>query len=299
VTVRSALFLVLVPFLAGCRTACLGPCEHDHDEPERPPPLCADLCVGWCDPVDHAHASRRGTPYVHAFHVEPAFLGRDVLLHVEREGDEHGVEAELEWALTRRLLLVAEVPYAWTEDEDGFGDVALGLRGLLLETDRLIVSAQVGVELPTASGGLGADEVVVSPGFSAWADLGGRFSAQAGVNFGYATESGDTEVSWGAALVKSFPFCPLFRSCAGTHAEEEHGQEEHAHGHGTFLSLFLEGRGVYPLSGPEEGASTHELLLGVSVPVAADFDLRVGWTLLWDDEADAASGWVAGFVLHL
>src|SRR5687768_10438453 len=133
--------LLLLGVLGGCRTACLCPvpAEHGghgaheehgeqaaHDEPPRPPPLCADLCRAWCAPVDHAHASRRGTPYVHAFHVEPAFLGRDLLVHAEKEGDEHALEAELEFALTRRLLVIAEVPFHWTDEADGVGDVELG-----------------------------------------------------------------------------------------------------------------------------------------------------------------------------
>jgi hypothetical protein len=291
--------------LAGCRTGHAGGREyshahapemhgHDGDVPQRPPPLGLDLCRAWCAPVEHAHVSRRGTPYVHSFHVEPAFLGRDLLVHVEREGDEHEVEAELEWALTRRLLLVAEVPYVWADGEDGVGDAGLGLRGLLVETDRFLFSAQLGFEFPTARDGFGADEVVVAPGLLAWADLGRCFSAQAGMTLACGTESGDTEFSWGASLAKSFPLCPLLPACRGP----DHG-DDHDHAHATFLTFFVEGRGVHPLSGPDQGASTYEVLFGVSVPVATEFDLRAGWTLLWDDAVAADSGWVAGFVLHL
>jgi hypothetical protein len=303
-------FFLGLGLLPGCRTTALcadhaehagsaedaGHVEHaehgHHDEPERPPPLCLDLCRGWFACVDHAHESRRGTPYVHAFHVEPAFLGRDLLVHAEKEGDEHGLEAELEFALTRRLLIVAEVPYRWTDEEDGVGDAGLSLRGLLVETDRLLVSAQLGFEFPTAREGLGADEIVVAPGLLAWSDLGCWWTAQAGITFAHGTETGDAELSWGAVLAKSFALRPLL-TCGWPGA---HGDE---HAHPSFLTLFVEGRGIHPLAGPEEGTSTHELLFGISAPVTAGLEARAGWTLRWDEADDAASGWVLGFVVHL
>jgi hypothetical protein len=296
------LLVALLAFVLGaCRSAPLG-CETGCDlpRPERPPPLCADLCRAWCAPVDGEHASRRGTPYVHAFHLEPAFLGRDLLLHLEREGDEYELEAELEWALTRRLLLVAELPFAWTDEAEGLGDVGLGLRGLLVETDRLILSAQGAVELPTAKEGLGADEVVLAPSLLAWTDLGSRLTGQAGAGLSWGTESGDTTLEWGVSLAKSFCFRPLFASwCSpNARAHEEHGHHDE-HEHASWLTLFLEGRGEYPVSGAEAGTSTHELLLGASVPVTEGLDVRVGWSLLWPEGGDADSGWVVGLTVHL
>jgi hypothetical protein len=282
--------------LVGCRSARVAEeTDHDHGE-ERPPPLCTDLRCGWRAPVDDAHESRRGAPYVHAFHLEPAFLGRDVLVHAEREGDEHGLELELEYALTRRLLLLAELPYHWAEDDEGLGDLGLGLRGLLVETDRLLVSTQVGLGFPTARRDLGEDEVVVSPRALAWGDLGCWFTAQAGVGLDYGAESGDLELSWGGALAKSFSCDALLPWCT-CRRPHSHGEEEH--GHDSVLTLFLEGRGSLALSGPEDGATSHELLFGVSVPLYRGVDARAGWTLRWDEDDDAAAGWVAGFVLHL
>jgi len=301
-TVPSAVVATAI-LLSGCRSASLSGEPHRHDagdeaaghhdlghdaEARRPLALGMNFSRGWRACPDHAHQSRCGTPYIHAFHTEPAFLGRDLLLHAEREGDEHAVEAEVEWALTRRLLLVAELPYEWTDQGDGVGDAGLGLRGLLLETDRLLLSGQLGFELPTADGALGAGETVVTPGLLAWADLGGWVTAQAGLNFACGAQSHETEVSWGAVLTKSLPFPPLVGS---RHAD--------GHAHASVLSLILEGRGSYVLSGPEEGASSHEALLGVLAPFTSDVEIRTGWTLRWDDEADAASGWVVGFVLHL
>lgn len=300
------LLIPIALLLVGCRTAPLTgapgpghgheqeeqghvPAEHGHQSghAERPAPLGRNLTCAWCAPVDPAHESRCGVPYVHAFHVEPAFLGRDVLVHVEQEGDLHALEVELEYALTRRLLVVTEVPFHWTDDEDGVGDVGLGLRGLLVETNRVLLSAQVAVEWPTAEDGLGADEVLVAPSLLAWGDLGRWFAAQAGVSLEVGTESEDTELSWGAALSKSFARRPLL-PCG-------HG----AHDHASWLSLLLEGRGTYALAGSEEGATSHEALFGISLPITHGLDARAGWNLRWDAEDDAASGWVLGFVLHL
>jgi len=293
------LLVALTLALGGCRSGRLaqeepheGGHEHEHEhehghELERPPPFGVDLRCGWLARAEHVHRSRCGTPYVHAFHVEPAFLGRDLLVHAEHEGDEHALEVEAEFALTRRLLAIAELPYHWTDDEDGLGDLGLGLRGLLIETDRFLLSTQAAIELETAEGALGAGEAVLAASVLAWADLGSWFTAQAGVTFEVGADTGDSEVSWGVVLGKSFACRPFF----GCSREE--------HGHGSVLTLFLEGRGTHGLSGPEEGASTYEALLGISVPVTEGLDARVGWTLLWEDEDEPDAGWVAGFVVHL
>jgi hypothetical protein len=306
---RWFLLVVALAFV-GCRTAPVHreapSAPHTHEEHaheghahaargheghahglERPPPLRLDLCRDWFACAQDAHASRCGTPYVHAFWLEPSFLGRDLLFSVGTEGDDHVAEPELEWALTRRLLLVAELPYALTEDgDDGLGDLELGLRGLLVESNRLLVSGQVAFEVPTAKDGLGADEVVVAPSVLAWADLGSWFTLQGGATFEFATATEETTFTWGAALIKSFRASPLFGACGGSH------------GHDSVLSLFLEASGTTPLSGSDD-ASEHELLFGLSAPVTHGLDARAAWTLLWDDEREAESGWVLGFAWHL
>lgn len=292
---RSGLVLAMALVLGGCRASLDGAPGHgpaaESDSPLavlRPAAAHAHAAEG------HAHASPRGTPFVHAFHTEPAFLARHLLLHVEREGDAHGIEAEVEWPLTQRLGLLAEVPYAWTHDEGGLGDVALGVRVLLCERDRFLVAGQAVFELPTAKAGLGADEIVAAPALLAWVDLGRWVTAQGSLGMSYGSAVGGTELSWGAVLAKSFPLRTLLRSPGAGH---DHG----AHGHGThsFLSFLLETRGAAVLSGPDEGATSRELLLGVSLPLASEVDVRAGWTLLWEDDEPAASGWVAGVVLEL
>jgi hypothetical protein len=67
----------------------------------------------------------------------------------------------------------------------------------------------------------------------------------------------------------------------------------------SWCALFLEGRGDYPVSGAQAGTSTHELLLGVRVPLTEGLDMRAGWSLLWPEGGDADSGWVLGVTVHL
>jgi hypothetical protein len=62
------------------------------------------------------HANPCGTPFVHGFLTEPAFLGRDLFVDMTRSGDETEAEVEVEWSLTRRLGLVAELPYIDADD---------------------------------------------------------------------------------------------------------------------------------------------------------------------------------------
>jgi hypothetical protein len=304
--VRTALVVLVLASLAalaGCRSARtlgshahgegdhgLGPDRHAphepaHDEHLHAEPLHGRLCYGWLACPEHAHASRCGAAYVHAFGLEPAFLGRDLLLTVERADGETSLEAELEYALTRRLLMVVEAPWHWTDEEDGQGDVGLGLRGLLYESNRLLTSAQVALEAPTARGDLGANEWRLAPSLLAWADLGRGFTAQAGLTCDLGLEGGTAEGRWDLAFAWSRPCSPLFGGCGG-----------HAHG---FASLLAEGHGLYALEGVERGPLAHGLLLGVSLPLHRTLDLRAGWTVTWEEGEDAVTGWVLGCVVHL
>jgi len=76
-------------------------------------------------PADHTHFTRRGTPLVHLFFVEPAVLHRDFFLdyrsgnNVGGSTDEQELEAELEWALTKRLGIVIEAPYLGLNPDAG------------------------------------------------------------------------------------------------------------------------------------------------------------------------------------
>ncbi len=147
---------------------------HDHEH------VSAPASGGFLEPYQHIHFSREGTPMVHSFGVEPAFLGRDLFLDYRyRSGDglvENELELELEWAFTRRLGVIVEVPYLFEKEDggasvDGFGDLAIVPRAILLERDRFILSSQIEVETPTGTNGLGG-ETAIAPGLLAWLDLG-------------------------------------------------------------------------------------------------------------------------------
>ena len=135
-------------------------------------------------PFTHIHASKNGTPYVHSFGIEPAFSGRDLFIdHTFIDGDgftEHETEIELEWAFTKRLGMIVEVPYAWEDEEgvstkSGFGDLAIVPRALLIESDRFLLTAQAEIALPTGSRNFGGD-TAIAPGIAMWNDLGNHFT---------------------------------------------------------------------------------------------------------------------------
>ena len=102
----------------------LGQTDHEstHDATgdhatSYPPPFDFSLTESWLDPWPHSHFSRRGTPFIHLFLTEPAFLDRDLFFDfgIARAGRENEMEmeVELEWAITRRLGLVIEMPYVF------------------------------------------------------------------------------------------------------------------------------------------------------------------------------------------
>src|SRR5688500_17554245 len=86
--------------------------EEDHDHHHEAAegirePRGFSLAEGWLDPWKHADFSRRGTPFVHMFNLEPAFLDRDLFIDyvaTKSVDDERERELafELEYAFTRR-----------------------------------------------------------------------------------------------------------------------------------------------------------------------------------------------------
>lgn len=139
-----------------------------------PAALGANLLEGWLDEWPHAHYSRGGTPFVHLFASEPAFMDRDFFLDFAlvngKEGMEYEVEAEIEYALTRRIGIVIEAPYSYFDPdegarENGLGDLAIAPRFLLLDYDRFLLSANIEFSFPTgdADRGFGAGETNLAP----------------------------------------------------------------------------------------------------------------------------------------
>ncbi len=143
-------------------SAQYGQQGHDHEKGNHEEPLS-----GWFDAWSHAHFSERGTPFVHLFAGEPAFIGNELFLDSAfvqgEEGDEFEIEVELEIALTQQIGLAIELPYAALDpevgaSENGIGDFGIAPRFVLVQSDRFILSANVGVSFPTGddSRGLGS-----------------------------------------------------------------------------------------------------------------------------------------------
>lgn len=250
---------------------------------------------GFFESFEHIHFSKLGTPYVHAFGIEPAFTGRDLFLDYSYlEGDgvtENETELELEWAFTSRLGLIMEVPYIW-EDEDGedsasgFGDSAIVPRVLLVESDRFLLTAQVGVVLPTGSS-FGGD-TAIAPGIAVWNDLGNWFTLNSGVAFEHSFDEDSTGLVFGCGLVKSF----------GEKHEHHAGHEQHASSSAGLFSIHLEATGSTLLNGSDKGDTTLEGLVGISYGFADGFDIRAGYLFPITSPKEFDHGFTTGVIFH-
>jgi hypothetical protein len=253
--------------------------EHSHSASDTySEPLGFSLTKGWLDPWPHKHFSRRGTPFVHLFFTEPAYLDRDFFLDTRiahgNEGDEVEIEAEIEWALTRRIGLVLEVPYLLVDpkegkSEEGLGDIAVAPRFLLAETDRFLLSANLEVELPTGSArrGLGSGETALSPTLSLWYDLGKfvAFNAQFGTEHGL--KSGEKEFLYKTVLTYSLLDAGMIAAVRRTFA---------SHFPPGMANLLLEVTGRTGLSHEERGRTSAEALFGATYLVTGHVELRAG-----------------------
>jgi hypothetical protein len=271
-------------------------------------PLGFSLTRGWTDPWVHSDFSPRGTPFVHLFGLEPAFLDRDLFVDfafTEAEDEEESeLAVELEYAQTRRLGIVVEAPLVSLnpdegETEFGLGDAAIAPRALLVETDRFLLSANLEVAFPTGSEsrGLGSGEVAIGPSVSTWLDLGNWFTLSTQVGTEHGTESGDSELSYAAALTYSFRGPVLFPGQAEDHAG-------HAHGHGAshfppgLTSLILEYAGRTALSGDERDRSTGEVLFGLSHVLTESLEVRGAYQLPVGGTRDIDYGYVLSLIYH-
>lgn len=217
--------------------------------------------------------------------TEPAYLGRDLILNVGFADGETEVEAELEWALSRRLGLVVALPYI-DGDESGIGDAGLGLRALLVEQPAFLFSTTVEMELPTgdADKGLGSDAVAIGWHVHTWTDLGNWTTLQTQLGLEFVPDTDDVEVVWSFAFAQSFCTCPLFGN-AGKGGHEGHGP--HA------ISVMAEVAGATALSG-EAGDTEGQWLLGLSYPLFDLLDLRAAYTETFEGD----DAWILGLIFH-
>ena len=264
---------------------------HDY-----PPAFGFAPAAAWLDPWPHSHFSRRGTPFVHLFNLEPAFLDRDLFLDyrfaASDDEDEAELEAELEWAVTRRIGVVVEAPLVSVnpdvgQTERGPGDVAVAPRFLL--------SANLELSFPTgdASRGLGGGEAGLAPSISAWFDLGHWFTLHTQAGTEHGLESGDSELFYNAALTYSFLAPPLLRG--GGHDGAHAGQ---AHFPPGLTNLIVELSGRTGLSGEDDGRSTAEVLFGASYNVTETWEVRGGYQIPVGDEQDIDDAFVFSLIYH-
>ncbi len=267
------------------------------------------------EPWPDQHASPLDTPYVHPFFAEPAYLDRDLLIDyhvtsgVDGEADEQVVEFELEWALTKRLGILLEMPVVANDpfagpSAEGIGDIAVGGRALLIDAPRFLLSAFIEVEIPTgdADRGLGEGEAKFFPAALWWVDLGKwtTFQGQFGPEIGL--ESGETEFLYFMAVTKSWQGPVMFdhacrcmkcghcsgwsREHYGEHAGHNgnghddhngngngHDHNDHSHHAPGLVTLYMEAVGVTPLGLMAE-PTQFEGVLGVGYALTEDWELR-------------------------
>lgn len=256
------------------------------------------------DDFVHLHFSERGTPIIHSFGVEPAFTGRDLFLdHTYLSGDgftEHESEIELEWAFTKRLGIIVEVPYI-VEDEEGegtasgFGDLAIVPRALLIASERFLLTAQIETILPTGSSSFGG-ETAIAPGVSIWNDLGNWFTLNTQLGVEHVFDEDSTEFFFGFGLVKTFGAKPdLHTSHDHNH---DHGHDHSTHSAAGLLNLHLEVTGATPTNGDDSGDFEVEGLIGVSYGLTPQADIRLGYLFPISSPDEFDHGLTGGVIFH-
>ena len=276
--------------------------DHAGDFVVVPPALGLNLLDGWFDPWPHTHYSRRGTPNVHLFRNEPAYLDRDFFLDYTlkhgAEGMEMEVEAEVEYAFTRRIGIVFEAPYAFLdpdegERENGLGDIAIAPRFLLVEFDRFLLSANAEFSFPTGDEdrGLGSGEAAINFSLSTWTDLGANFTLQtnAGIEHGLRTDS--DALTWGGAVTYSFYI--------GSQPELlRAGGAVRSHFPAGLVNLIAEIRGEHPLDGDEKGSGTAEVIFGAAYSITPHVEIRGGLTFPAWNPREFDNGLIVGLIYH-
>jgi len=242
----------------------------------------------WFDRSEHRHVSAAGTPMAHPFRLEPASIHEDLFVDYSyregAEGKEHEVELEVEFALSRRIGLVMELPYSYLDAGDGasvngFGDLAIAPRFLLAEYKKFFLAFNIEVELPTGnkSRGLGGSGFAFAPSFSTWHDLGNWWVLN--TQTGLETSSQGDELFVLASLIHTFGNKRWGRALQ-KNAEVDHGHADHEHVHSPqgLLSLILEMDSRIGLSGDAgKGQVGVEGIVGAYYGVTETFNLRLAY----------------------
>ncbi|MDE0835190.1 MAG: transporter [Akkermansiaceae bacterium] len=256
-----------------------------------------DYAKSFSEPFEHLHYSPLGTPIIHSFGIEPAFTGRDLFLDYSwREGNgvtEHETEIELEWAFTKRLGIIVELPYIFEDEEgvgsaSGFGDLAIVPRALLIDSERFMLTTQIEVSLPTGSSAFGG-ETSIAPGIAMWNDLGNWFTLNTNLAVEHGFDSDETELAFGFGLVKSFGEKPDLH---------HHHHDEHDHSAAGLINLHLELTGSTPLNGDDKGDFETEGLIGISYSLSSEMDIRLGYQFPISSPREFDHGLTTGLIFH-
>jgi hypothetical protein len=272
--------------------------NHDHG----PEPFGLDWSRGWFEPAIHSHLNVRQTPYIHPFNTEPAFTRRDLMLNYNyrdvAEQNEHNIEAELEWAFTRRLGMVLEVPYRFVVPHEGasingLGNVAVAPRVLLAEYDRFLLAGNLEIEIPTTDSdrGLAKSETALAPSLSMWVDMGHwwTLNAQSGVE--YTTKSEQSEM---------FIRTSVIHTLGTPNRNVGHTDQDHMR-HGLppgFLSFIIETDMAVGLSGEEDGHWLAEGLVGLNYGLREDMDLRTAFSFPLSQSQALNNAITCGVICH-
>ncbi|MHC4623827.1 MAG: hypothetical protein ACYS4W_07980 [Planctomycetota bacterium] len=271
--------------------------EHHSNSTEV---LGLDLSRGWLDEPVHSHFSPLGTPLIHPFRIEPAFANPDLLVDYsffrKSDEDEHEIQTELEWPLTRRLALITEVPYVFVDPKkgssvDGIGDIGFGSRILLGEYERLLLAFNLEIETPTGDSdkGLGRGETAIAPSFSMWLDLDNWRTAHVQLGTEHEVSSSENQLFFRAALVHSLT------------SGDYHGKEHDDHIHGLppgLLGLILEIDGTVDIAAEDSGHVETEGIFGVHYSISEHADLRSGYVFPFSKSQQLNSGFTCGLIWH-
>ncbi|MBW7990866.1 MAG: transporter [Planctomycetes bacterium] len=289
----SSILLALIPWLFPA-PAIAGETHSDSRDV-----FGSDMTAGWLDKPVHSHFSPLGTPLIHPFRIEPAFTNRDLLVDYKyfRRSDEneHELEMELEWTLTRRLALIFEVPYANVDPEqgstvNGIGDIGIGPRILLTEYEKALLAFSLEIESPTGDTekGLGRGETAIAPSFSAWLDLDNWWTASAQFGSEHEVSSSENELFFRASLIHSLNTNSL-------------GAEHDDHAHGLppgLLSFILEIDTTVDIAAEDSGHVETEGIFGFLYSISENADLRVGYVFPFSKSQDLNNGFTCGLIYH-
>ena len=195
-------------FFDVARESIFGPKDR---APWTPVPLQTLFTEGWRDPWIMAPPGPSGAlrqGWIGAADgnfYRLYYFSYNEIFDVAQGGNGYATQYNLYTPLSRRLLLLAKVPYfnanspslnlaTTTFGTSGastnrssrrgtsFGDLTLTPRVMLAESQAFSLSAEFTVQVPTGATRSGAGRAILSPGVHFWADLGRRWSTRGGFN---------------------------------------------------------------------------------------------------------------------